>query len=313
MTEREWIEGDWKFGSSGGDETYLKVHLKFRSVVPDLSIPEPTDVSYDFSAALAEFLGLSQDAWRIEGLGISRSVPQRVLHEFYDGALLYGAMLAGKLPDAFGALCAERLLVKCLSGFPEVLVKYRYYRGLANDDGEYRILSDRKDDLALIGIQDPYDRLYWLPAPSTARKIRERYGKVSIVVRGGRDLPVYKKGAPLPVLGFQWCLRQLFGERDDPVRDFLRSVYENVRVPEYHGCRLGDNAVFQVHRLVPGLVRAMNYLFTEDLEMPWKRQPRKPFALRLFRMAGAEPIPGSKMLVHLQDCLLPVESASRHY
>ena len=120
MAEEEWIEGDWKFGSSGGDETYLKVHLKFRSVVPDLSVPEPTDVSYDFSAALAEFLGLSQDAWRIEGLGISKSVPQRVLHEFYDRALLYGARLAGTLPDAFGALCTERLLVKCLSGFPEV-------------------------------------------------------------------------------------------------------------------------------------------------------------------------------------------------
>lgn len=92
---------------------------------------------------------------------------------------------------------------------------------------------------------------------------------------------------------------------------FLQSIYTNVRVPEYHGCRLGDNALFEIDQLMSNLVKAMNYMFTNDLNLPYKRRERGPFAIRLFRMAGAQPLPQGKLLVGREDVLLPTKGAKK--
>ncbi len=309
----EKIEKEIDFGPVPGGNT-LRVKLSFRSVVPEVAVPNPPDLSYDFSAAIAEVLGRPEEEWRIQGFGISRSVPMRILHEFYDGVLLYRATQLGILQETLGGLAAHRILVKCLAGLPELIVKYRFYLGIADDDGKYKILTGQGDDLQLLGIQDPYDRLFWLPAGSTRRKIRDEYGPVSVTVKGRREIVVYDdRGALRQVLGFWQCLEELIPERDDPVRRFLGSVYTNVRIPEVHGCRLGDNVLFQLDRLVPGLMTSMNFLFANDLDMPWKRRERGPFTLMLFRLAGARPISESKMRVERQDVLLPLESAAKYY
>jgi hypothetical protein len=307
------IEKTVKFGPIIGGKT-LHFELKFRRIASPLALPKPSKLSYDFSAAIAEVLGLQERSWRIEGLGICRYVPMRVLHEFYDAALLYGAIQRGILPDALGALAAERILVKSLSGLPELMVKYRFYLGIANDDGEYKIVSGKGDNLELIGIQDPYDRLFWLPAYSTGMKIIQKYGKTSIVVEGREHLQVYDDhGRVLPVLGFRYCLSQLIPNKQDQARAFLEAVYTKVRIPEFHSCRLSDNVLFQIDELMAGLIKVMNYLFDEKLAKAWRKRERSPFKIRLFRMAGAHPLPGEKMLVHHEDVLLPLESSGKYW
>lgn len=292
----------------------IRARLSFRSVVPDVVVAEPPDLSYDFSAAIAQVLGRPEAEWSTEGLAVSRSVPVRVLHEFYDGVLLYESMRLGILPNAFGALAAQRIVVKCLAGMSELMVKYRFYLGLADDNGEFKILTGKGNDLQLIGIQDPYDRLFWLSASSTQRKVREKYGPTTVVVKGRRELQVYNaRGALRSVLGFRKCLEELIPQRNAPVRRFLDSVYTNVRIPEFHGCRLGDNVLFQLDRLVPGLIKSMNHLFANDLGMPWNRHPRKPFRLMLFRLAGTQPVSGAKVLVMKEDITFRLESAEKYY
>jgi hypothetical protein len=308
----ETIRETVSFGPLPGGDV-LRAKLTFRSVVPELAIPEPADAAYDFSASIAFLLDLPETEWRMEGLSISRRVPMRILREFFDGALLYAAAQLGRLRDVLGAMADRRILVKCLAGMPELMVKYRYYLGLANDDGEYKIYSGSGDDLQLIGIRDPYDRLFWLTAPPTRNLIVREYGKSSVVVKGSRELTIYGKGCrPRSVLGFRWCLDHLVG-KDDPVRKFLDAVYSNVRIPEYHSCRLGDNVLFQIPRLVAGLVGAMNYLFTNDLLMPYESRERGPFKPRLFRLAGTRPLAGGKMEVRSDDVSFPLDASFRCY
>lgn len=70
----EKIEKEIDFGPVPGGNT-LRVKLISRSVVPEVAVPDPPDLSYDFSAAIAEVRGRPEEEWRIQGLGISRSVP----------------------------------------------------------------------------------------------------------------------------------------------------------------------------------------------------------------------------------------------
>lgn len=156
-------------------------------------------------------------------------------------------------------------------------------------------------------------RSYWLPTPSTLRLIRDKCGEVSIFVKGRSEIQVYERGRILPVLRFRWCLDRLIPDTRDKVRQFLSETYTHVRIPEYHACRLGDNVLFQLDRLVPGLITAMNFLFSENLAMPWSRVPRQPFAPRLFRLAGTVPLPGGKMQVQLEDAILPSKFSERFY
>jgi hypothetical protein len=307
------IKRKLKFGPDMKGE-YFHSEVTFRSVVPTLEIKDPKNLSYDFSATLAEILGVPEKNWRIPGLGISKYVPARILYEFYDASLMYLAMQKNSLDDAFGALAAERIILKSVSGMPEIMVKYRYYLGIADNKGEYKIVSGKGDDLQLIGIQDPYDRLFWLDTPATKKKIIDMYGKTSIIVEGNKKIEVYNnKCNSKRQLGFNKCLSTIIPEKTNPVREFLQSIYTNVRIPEYHVCRLGDNALFELDKLMSNLVKAMNYLFTNNLNLPYKRRKRKPFAIRLFRMASAQPYKKNKMKVENIDILLPAESAKKYY
>jgi hypothetical protein len=301
MAVAERIKDHLKIGPFD-DGKFYETDIEFQSMVPEVPQVEPPPLACDFSAVIAQTVGLDRAKWRIAELALCREVPNEVLHELYPTALMYVILRGGNLPNSLSGLAAQRIIVKCAAEAPELLVRYRYYLGLADDNGEFKTVTDDGADVGFMGLMDPYDRLFQVLDPRTGRSIHQHHGKQGVTVKGRKELQLYdSKGKSLRVLGFRWCLERLIPDEANPYRQFLEQAYANVRVPEFHSFRSSDNILLQVDRLICGLFRSANYLFGNDLAMPWARKNRTPFTLRLFRFAGYEMLAEKKMLSHAHD------------
>ena len=289
------------------------LRLTVRRVIPPLQVPPPSDLALDFPYAIGQSLGVEESVWRLFGLAASRSIPMDVLHRLYDAALFYAAFKAGLLGQRFGLLAAERIILVLFATVPERLVKHRFYMGFALDDGDIDLVSGDGKEIRPT-ISDPYQRLFSLTEPNVFRQVKEKFGPDVHLRRKDEDYTVAGKGAhPSRTLGYNACLNRLISDAGSPVRTFLSEVYRVIRLPEAHTGRIGDNAIFEVEELASGLFKAMNYLFTQDLALAYRRTERGPFVVPLLRVAGTKPLGNGRALSSTEGAHLEVTGAELWY
>ena len=144
--------------------------------------------------------------------------------------------------------------------------------------------------------------------------IKEKHDMKRITFKGRKDILITnKKGNYTGVLGFKKCLSSIIKDESDPLHYFLLYLYNNMRSPEYHGWRLGDNIVFEIDDLIFNLVKAMNYLFLKDLDLPFNHTERKPFTVPIFKLAGTKKLPKNKVLLMRHELALPSVAAEKWY
>lgn len=293
--------------------TPARLDLTLTRVVPKVNPPPPKDLALDFAFAVGGVLELKKREWRALKLPMSRSVPRYIVQQLYDPALFYGAWKTGLLPPGFGAYAAERMALRLWAGIPEILVKYRFYLGFADENGEIDLVSGDGKEIKPT-ISDPYQRLFCLQDSDVMRQVRAKFGPRVVLRRDGEVHPVADTGLSVgQTLGFGPCLRRIFDGKQHDVQRFLLKIYKDVRIQEMHTGRLADNAVFEVSDLVTGLVRVANFLYTNDLGLPFRRSERGPFAIPFLRTAGSRPITKEKSLSHAELTSFMVKHADRWY
>ena len=281
-------------------------------VVPKIKVGRLKNLSYDFIAAVCEMLEIKERHWKMKDFRVSKHIPERVLHNLYDGMMVYIGNRFNKFPNSFNYLSAERITLRNLANMPEVMVNHRYFLGIVDEMGNIKIIDRNKDEVNL-EVQDPYDRFFALQNVKTIDNIKKAKHPVQeLKIKGRKTVQITSKNGH-PHLTFKKKMNSIIKDEDDSINQWIYKMYRYVRIPEYHAGRKSDNIIFEVDDYLKNLFKVMNYLFEEQLDWPFYQKERGPFRIPTFWLSASQPLGKGKVLLSTEPVLMYSPAAEKYY